>query len=152
MRLGFPGSSDGKELWRSQFDLWVGRIPWRKEWQPTPVFLPGESHGQRSLTGNSPWVAKSRTRLSDFHFISLHLQWGVYLLSAPCVWLINIKGIQDGEHSLLLNTDSYSIRQFWYIFWIFDEEKCIMTETFPGFRKSLKLWIYILFITATWTA
>ena len=34
-------------------DLWVGKIPWRRKWQPTPVFLPGESHGQRSLAGYS---------------------------------------------------------------------------------------------------
>ena len=34
---------------RCGFDPWVGKIPWRREWQPTPVFLPGESHGQRSL-------------------------------------------------------------------------------------------------------
>ena len=33
------------------FDLWVGKIPWRREQQPTPVFLPGESHGHRSLAG-----------------------------------------------------------------------------------------------------
>ena len=33
---------------------WVGKIPWRREWQPTPVFLPGESHGQRSLAGYNP--------------------------------------------------------------------------------------------------
>ena len=33
---------------------WVGKIPWRRKWQPTPVFLPGESHGQRSLAGYSP--------------------------------------------------------------------------------------------------
>ena len=32
----------------------LGRFPWRREWQPTPVFLPGESHGQRSLVGYSP--------------------------------------------------------------------------------------------------
>ena len=36
---------------------WVGKIPWRKKWQPTPVFLTGKCHGQRSLTGHSPWVA-----------------------------------------------------------------------------------------------
>ena len=36
------------------FDPWVGKIPWRRKWQPTPVFLPGESHGQRSLVGYSP--------------------------------------------------------------------------------------------------
>ena len=40
------------------FDPWVGRIPWRRKWQPTPVFLPGKSHGQRSLEGYSPWVLK----------------------------------------------------------------------------------------------
>ena len=37
------------------FDPWVRKIPWRKEWQPTPVLLPGESHGQESLGGYSPW-------------------------------------------------------------------------------------------------
>ena len=43
---------------RPGFNPWVGKIPWRKEWQPTPVFLPGESHGQRSLVGYSPWGHK----------------------------------------------------------------------------------------------
>ena len=43
---------------RSGFDPWVGKIPWRRRWQPTPVFLPGESHGQRSLEGYSPWGCK----------------------------------------------------------------------------------------------
>ena len=41
--------------------LWVGKIPRRRAWQPTPVFLPGESHGQRSLAGYSHRVTKSRT-------------------------------------------------------------------------------------------
>ena len=41
---------------------WVGKIPWRRKWQPTPVFLPGKSHGQRSLAGYSPWDLK-RVRL-----------------------------------------------------------------------------------------
>ena len=36
---------------RHGFDPWVGKNPWRKAWQPTPVFLPGESHGQKSLAG-----------------------------------------------------------------------------------------------------
>ena len=40
---------------RSGFDPWVGKIPWRSEWQPTPVFLLGESYGQRSLVGYSTW-------------------------------------------------------------------------------------------------
>ena len=37
---------------------WVGKIPWRREWLPTPVFLPGEFYGQRSLEGYSPWGHK----------------------------------------------------------------------------------------------
>ena len=36
-------------------DSWVGKIPWRKAWQRTPVFLSGEAHGQRSLVGYGPW-------------------------------------------------------------------------------------------------
>ena len=39
---------------RRGFDPWVGKIPWQRTWQPTPVFLPRESHGQRSLMGYSP--------------------------------------------------------------------------------------------------
>ena len=49
---------------RCRFDSWVGKIPWRRKWQPTPVFLPGDSHGQRSLAGYSLWCRKSQTRLS----------------------------------------------------------------------------------------
>ena len=37
------------------FNPWVGKFLWRREWQSTPVFLPGESHGQRNLAGYSPW-------------------------------------------------------------------------------------------------
>ena len=55
-----PRCSSGKEpacqCWRHQrpgFSPWVGKIPWRRAWQPTPVFFPGESHGQRSPVGYS---------------------------------------------------------------------------------------------------
>jgi len=44
-----------REIW---FDPWVRTISWRRAWQPTPVFLPGASHGQRSLEGYSPWCCK----------------------------------------------------------------------------------------------
>ena len=43
---------------RLGFDPWVGKILWRREWQPTPGFMPGEVHGQRSLEGYSPWGHK----------------------------------------------------------------------------------------------
>ena len=43
---------------KSQVQSLVGKIPWRREWLPTPVFLPGEFHGQRRLVGYSPWGPK----------------------------------------------------------------------------------------------
>ena len=59
--LSHQRSPSGKEttcqcrrLKRCGFDPWLGKIPWRRKWQPTPVSLPGESHGQRILAGSSP--------------------------------------------------------------------------------------------------
>ena len=63
--MGFPAGTSGKEpacqsrrCKRCGFDPWVGKITWSRKLQPTPVFLPGESHGQRSLVGYSLWVRK----------------------------------------------------------------------------------------------
>ena len=43
---------------RCRLDPWIGKIPWRRKWQPTPVFLPGQSQGRRRLVGYSPWGHK----------------------------------------------------------------------------------------------
>jgi len=43
-----------QEIWSCKYDPGVGKIPWRRKWQPTPVFLPGKAHRQRSLEGYSP--------------------------------------------------------------------------------------------------
>ena len=73
LTLGFPGGASGKEPAchcrrhkRHGFSPWIGKVPWRREWQPTPVFLPGESHRWRSLAGYSHEVEKSWTRLKQF--------------------------------------------------------------------------------------
>ena len=65
LRLGFPACGSGKEpichckrYRRHGFDPWVRKIPWRRAWQPTPVFLPRKSSEQRSLVGYSPWGHK----------------------------------------------------------------------------------------------
>ena len=50
-----------------RFDPSVRKIPWRKAWQPNPVFLPGESHGQRNLVGYSPWGSKSWTQMKGLN-------------------------------------------------------------------------------------
>ena len=46
----------------------IGKIPWRRNWQPTPVFLPGKSHGRRSLVGYSPWGCKESDTTERLHF------------------------------------------------------------------------------------
>ena len=73
---GFPGGSESKE---SAFNAgMVGKIPWRRKWQPTPVFLPGKSHGQRSLVGYSPRgckesdMTKQLTHTWVYHRLVIH--------------------------------------------------------------------------------
>ena len=65
--VGFPGGSDSKDSPAMQ-DPWVGRILWRRKWQPTPVLLPGEFHGLRSLVGYSPWSRKESDETEQLHF------------------------------------------------------------------------------------
>ena len=50
------------------FDSWVGRIPWRRKWQPAPVLLPGKSLGRRILVGYSPWGHKESDTIERLHF------------------------------------------------------------------------------------
>ena len=68
----FPGGTSGKEPARQcrrhkrrWFDSWVRKIPWRRAWQPTPVFLPGKSKGQRNLVGYSPWGCKDSDAIEE---------------------------------------------------------------------------------------
>ena len=62
------------------------KIPWRRKWQPTPVFLPGESHGQRSLVGYSPWSRRVRQDwATSLHFTGSLV---LLLLSALCLSLL----------------------------------------------------------------
>ena len=73
LNLGLPQC---RSIW---FSPWVEKIPWRREWQPTPVVLSGESHGQRSLAGYSPWACKelghNRTT-NTFTKVGRDLGWG----------------------------------------------------------------------------
>ena len=76
VKLGFPGGTNGKEqayqcrrYRRCRFDPWVGKITWRRAWQPTPVFLPGESHGQRGWWAKVHGVPKNSTQLK---WLSMH--------------------------------------------------------------------------------
>ena len=91
---GFPGGASGvcqrRRHKRPDFDPWFGKIPFRRAWQPTPVFLPGESQ----WTEEPQWatihvVAKSWTRLSDFSLPSYKLGQGFSAL-APLAFIVGI--------------------------------------------------------------
>ena len=76
---GLPRCQSGKEsacqcrrCKRHGLCPWVGKIPWRRKWQTTPVLLPGESHGQRSLTGYSPLGCRE-SDMTEYP----HIQWGI---------------------------------------------------------------------------
>ena len=67
--LNFPGGSDGKavclQCGRPGFNPWVGKISWRRKWQPSPVLLPGKSHGWSNVVATVHEVVKNWTRLRD---------------------------------------------------------------------------------------
>jgi len=64
---------------RPRFNAWDGKIPWRREWLPTPVFLPEEFHGQRNLAGYSPWGHRlfEKFNLDESKESSLHNSWPI---------------------------------------------------------------------------
>ena len=70
-QLGLPRWLSGKEsacqCRRDRLDPWIRKNPWRRNWHPTPVFLPGEFHGQRSLTFHSPWDHKESYTVEQAH-------------------------------------------------------------------------------------
>ena len=101
---------------RPGFDPWVGKIPWRRKWQPTPVFLPGKSHGPRSLIGYRPWGRKeSDTTSLSLSLYLLYRDWLfiTVLQTVPTYWLetaninyllylqiTNLKAVQLGGSDL----------------------------------------------------
>ena len=117
---------------RCGFDAWVGKIPWKKKWQPTPVFLPGQSHGQRSLVGYSPWGHKepdTTEQLTQLICIcsSFCFQWVVFLYKMlsvfSYVYLPSIYLLWWGVHifcPLFLGCmfPCYWVLEVLYIFWI----------------------------------
>ena len=99
MPCSFPDGSDSKasvcNVRQSGFNPWVGKIPWRRKWQPPPVLLPGEFHGQRGLVSYRPWGHKESDTtewLTHTHtHTHTHVAWGISVLwpqieSRPQQW------------------------------------------------------------------
>ena len=77
--MGFPGGSDGKES-ACNVETWVWKIPRRREWLPTPVFWPGELHGQRSLMGYSPRGLKESDRTEQVKHSTDSIYMGMFCI------------------------------------------------------------------------
>ena len=84
--MGFPGGASGKDPIcqcrrhkRCGFNPWVTKVPWRRAWQPTPVFFLGEPHGQKSLKATVHRVTKSQTQVKQ---PSMHAYFGIHLISS----------------------------------------------------------------------
>ena len=76
----FPGGSAVKEsasMQETEVRSLVGKMPWRRKWQPTPLFFPGKSHGQRSLMSHSPWGHKELNTTEQAHTHTLNLIWSL---------------------------------------------------------------------------
>ena len=93
------GASQVAQWWRihllcrnHRFDPWVKKISWRNKWQPTPVFLPGKFHGQRSLAGYSPWGHKES---DTTYWLNPTTMFGSYMRSS----LLHTMFIQKSLHS-----------------------------------------------------
>ena len=106
----FPRWQSGKESTRKcrrhkrfRFNPWVGKIPWKRKWQHTPVFLAGRPHGQRSLEGYSPWACKESDMTGWPHthththihnlYINICMYVYVYMCVCVCVYIYIYKTI-----------------------------------------------------------
>ena len=114
---GFSGDSDSKQSSRNAGDLGLipgsGRSPWRRAWQPTPVFLPGESQGQRSLVGYSPWDHRVG------HDWATTLIWGSYKRVGLALWAWGLHSHSRPwarGSSYLGQWSAVAILRFWIIF------------------------------------
>ena len=89
--------ANAKRCKRHGFDPCVGKISWNRKWQPTPVFLPGKSHGQRSLAGYSPWGCKESDRTEHTRTA---LDRMMNRESEQTPWLLDFKAEEKGRGGL----------------------------------------------------
>ena len=107
----FPGGSEVKASACNAGDLGLipgsGRFPWRRKWQPTPVFLPGESHGWRSLVGYSPRGCKELDTTEPLHFTLKNKKPWFEVISLTVHKYISISNL-SGKHKYISISNSIS--------------------------------------------
>ena len=131
----FPGGWDSKEYayncGRPGFHPWFQKIPWRRAWQPTPVFLPGEFHGQRNLVGYSPWGHKELDTTEQLTHIIFHCVHIFFSQSIIHQWM-NFFHILATVNNAAMNVCTHiSLKlYFWFFGGIYTEWNCWITWSF----------------------
>ena len=127
--IGLPRGHSGKEPTcqrrRHRFHLWVGRTPWRRKWQPTPVFLPGESHGQRSLAGYSQWGHKELDTMEQLNVY-------IYMCVCVCVCVCMCTHTHTDTHKAKLWSKRIKTKTIWLTHWA---QKLIFTHKWKKKRS-----------------
>ena len=108
---GFPGRSVGKE---SACSPWVRKIPWRRKWQTTPVFLPAEFYGHRNLVGYSPWGHKESDMTNQIN----HHQ---FIIILKFFWHFFMKHFRSGSLLAFLH--------FFFMGMVLITVSCTMSQT-----------------------
>ena len=116
---------------RQGFDLWVRKIPWRRKWQPTPVFLPGKFHGQRSLAGYSPGSHKEsdmteRLRTCICVCIYVHTHTHIYIY----IYLLTYVFLKISSFCFLKKRQSFS---FTSLLWVISLENQLPGQKYRSF-------------------
>ena len=135
---------------RHRFDLWVGKISWRRKWQPTPVFLPEKSHGQRILAGYSPkacsvghdWATKHRhTHMFEYMLPFVYMR--KYstdfhvLVHTEHPW----KGAQEIDHGDCLREDRERLGMVWEGSWLSPQQPLTVWNFSLHHVHALLLWL-----------
>ena len=137
---------------RHRFDLWVGKISWRRKWQPAPVFLPQKSHGQRSLAGYSP---KGRKELDMTEWLSTHTHTRIFEYLLPFVYMRKYsmdfqvlvhtehpwQGAQESDHRDCLREDRGRLGMAWEGSWLSPQQPLAVGNFSLHHMHPLLLWL-----------
>ena len=111
-----------------------GKIPWRRAWQPTPVSLHGESHGQRSLAGYSPWVHKESDTTEATEHKHIHLSIYIHIFMSVIVYMFT-----DTYTHIHTHTQSFSSRLIYTSVLIVVFISCFLVKLYYTLLKTLLL-------------
>ena len=137
---------------RPRFDPWVGKIPWRRKWQPTLVFLPGECHGQRSLVGDGPCDGKGSDTTELLTFSVFSHPAGSRLTSHASLSFHFREWVHPGDRgTFCIPQCSSSLTKLWSYFlcpgsaWLSPPPQCTQTH------RSI-MWLTVLLLPSLATA